>query len=54
MIFNEKCIETINYFNTIRLAAAASATNTDIHKKMFESSLPLDLASRITTLTISN
>ena len=36
------------------LTAAASATDTAIHKKMFGSGRPLDLASRNATLIISN
>ena len=36
------------------LTAAASATDAAIHKKMFGSGRPLDLASHVTTLTILN
>ena len=36
------------------LTAAAAAKNPDIHKKMFGSGRPSDLASRITTLMISD
>ena len=36
------------------LTTAASATDAAIHKKMFESGRPFDLASRTTTLIISN
>ena len=37
----------------LKLAAAASATDAAIHKKMFGSCRPSDLASRVTTLIIS-
>ena len=36
------------------LTTAASATDAAIHKKMFESGRPFDLASRTATLIISN
>ena len=38
----------------LRLTAAASARDTAIHTKMFELGRPSDLASRMTTLIISN
>ena len=36
------------------LTAAATTTDAAVHKKMFRSGHPLDLASRTTTLIISN
>ena len=36
------------------LTVAASATDASIHKKMFGSGLPLDLASPVTSLIVSN
>ena len=36
------------------LTAAASATDAAVHKRMFGSGYPLDLSSRMTTMTISN
>ena len=38
----------------LRLTAAASATDATIHKKMFGTGHPTDLASRIATLIILN
>ena len=43
-----------NVLITLGLTAAASATDATIHKKMFRSSRPSDLASRNTTLIVSN
>ena len=53
---NVKCIVTIvkSVLIPYGLTAAAYATDAAIHKKMFGSGRPWDLASRVTTLINSN
>ena len=56
MAFNKKSIKPLakSVLIPLGLTAAASATDGAIHKKMFGSGRPSDLASRNTTLIISN